>query len=255
MKKSFLSVMVITISLCVIGNVYADDTAYYITTNGIELTEFQYNTLVKILSAERVRRLDETDYDVLHVAKMKPGEYTLKTEEFQIPDETTSEGIVPYSYHETPAKKLSLSRVCDNGVCGIAVTTYWKTQPKVTSYDVIGIRFDNTNFNKDVIGCYYSANGSGTASMDKKIKTSNGAACIKKISSGIDYMTIDADLNYKSNGIAFASYQHAVSSVTLSQASNFSFDGTGYGSVFLWPMSIRTKYDQMAGVSETLANL
>lgn len=255
MKKRILSVMVITISLCAIGNVYADETAYYTTTNGIELTEFQYNTLVKILSAERVSRLNENDYNVLHVDRMVPGEYSFKTEEFIIPEETTSGDITPYAYHETPAKKLTLSRACDNGVCAIGVTTYWKSTPKVTSYDVIGVRFDNTSFNKEVVGCYYVENNSGTTSMSKTIKSNNGAACIKKISSGIDYMTLDIDLNYKSNGIAFASYQHAVSSVTLSQASNFSFDGTGYGSVFLWPMSIRTKYDQMAGVSETLANL
>lgn len=255
MKKGIISVLVITLSLCTFGNVYAEDIPYYITTNGIELTEFQYNTLVKILSAERVNKLNNDDYNALHVDRMIPDNYSVVTQEYIISENPTTSYIAPYSYHETPAKKLSLSRVCDNGVCGIAVTTYWKTTPKVTSYDVIGIRFDNTSFYNSGIACYYSANGSGTSTMDKQIKTSNGAACIKKIGSGIDYMTIDSDLKYTSNGIVFASYQHAVSSVTLSQASNFSFDGTGYGSVFLWPMSIRTKYDQMAGVSETLANL
>lgn len=255
MKKRILSVMVITISLCAIGNVYADETAYYTTTNGIELTEFQYNTLVKILSAERVSRLNANDYDVLHVDRMIPGEYSFKTEEFQIGDETTSGDITPYAYHETPAKKLTLSRACDLGICAISVTNYWKSTPKVTSYDVIGVRFDNTSFYHTNTGCYYVADGNQTTSFNKIKTESNGAACIKKISSNIDYMTVDVALNYTSNGIVFASYQHAVSSVTLSQAADFTFKGTGYGSVFLWPMSIRTKYDQMAGVSETLANL
>lgn len=255
MKKKILSVMIFTLSLCTMGNVQAEEEPYFVTYGGVELTEYQYNTLVDILSEERVKTITEDDYNALHVERMIEGKYSYKTEEYEIEDPTFSWGIEPYVYHETASKKITLSKGCFGDVCGIAVTAYWKKVPSVKSYDVIGIRFDNTSFYEGPQGFYYGTTTGGTTSFDKSIKTTNGLAYIKKITSDVDYLAIDADLNYTYNGIVFASYQHATSSVTLAQASNFQFKGTGYGGVFLWPMSIRTKYDQMGGVSETLANL
>lgn len=255
MKKKILSVMIFTLSLCTIGNVQAEEEPYFVTYGGVELTEYQYNTLVDILSEERVKTITEDDYNALHIERMIEGMYSYKTEEFEIVDPTYPGGIEPYAYYETASKKITLSKFCSSGLCAISVTNYWKKVPAVKSYDVIGIRFDNTSFYDTSLGCHYSANGTHTVTYDKRVKETNGAACIKKITSGIDYMTIDANLTDTYNGIVFASYQHATSSVTLAQASNFQFKGTGYGGVFLWPMSIRTKYDQMGGVSETLANL
>lgn len=254
MKKKILSVMIFTLSLCTIGNVQAEEEPYFITYGGVELTEYQYNTLVDILSEESVRNITEEDYNALHVERMIEGKYSYTTKEYEIVDPTYPGGIVPYAYHETTSKKLTLSKACFDSVCGIAVTAYWKKVPSVKSYDVIGIRFENTTFYGPQ-SFYYSTTTGGTASYDANVKTTTGAAFVKKITSDINYVALDANLNYAYNGIVFASYQHATSSVTLAQAKNFTFKGTGYGGVFLWPMSIRTKYDQMGGVSETLANL
>lgn len=253
MKKKILSVMIFTLSLCTMGNVQAEEEPYFITYGGVELTEYQYNTLVDILSEERVKTITEDDYNALHVERMIEGRYSYKTEEYEIDDPTYPGEIEPYVYHETPSKKLTMSKVCNDQICSVGVTAYWKKVPSVKSYDVIGIRFENTSFSSQP-SFYYGTTTGGTTSFDKSIKTTTGAAFIKKITSDIDYVAFDTNLNYTYNGAIFASYQHATSSVTLAQASNFEFKGTGYGAVFLWPMSIRTKYDQMGGVSEKLAS-
>lgn len=254
MKKKILSVMIFTLSLCTMGNVQAEEEPYFVTYGGVELTEYQYNTLVDILSEERVKTITEDDYNALHVERMIKGRYSYKTEEYEIEDPGYPSEIEPYAYHETASKKLTLSRFCSDNICSVGVTAYWKKVPSVKSYDVIGVRFENTSY-YGIPSFYYGTTTGGTTSYDKSIKTSNGAAFIKKVTSDVDYFALDVDFNYTYNGIVFASYQHATSSVTLAQASNFQFKGTGYGGVFLWPMSIRTKYDQMGGVSETLANL
>lgn len=255
MKKKILSVMIFTLSLCTMGNVQAEEEPYFVTYGGVELTEYQYNTLVDILSEERVKTITEEDYNALHVERMIEGKYSYKTEEYEIEDPTFSWGIEPYVYHETASKKLTLTKACTSDFCSMSATIYWKKAPSVKSYDVIGIRFDNTTLYSTSTTFYSRTSGNITTTYDKKITSSNGVAFIKKVSSGIEYMVLDANLENTYNGIVFASYQHATSSVTLAQASNFEFKGTGYGAVFLWPMSIRTKYDQMGGVNITLADL
>lgn len=251
MKKRILSVMIITISLCSMANVNAEGTSFFTTFNGVELTEYQYKVLADMFSEERVKTISEDDYKALHVERMIEGSFSYKTEEFEIIDDPTTL-LMPYAYHETTAKKITLSRFCDGGICGIAVTNYWKKKPAVTSYDVIGVRFDNSSFYDSSQSFSYVTDSGYSNSYNKKIRSSNGAAFVKKITSDIDYMTIDVNLNYTSNGIVFGSYQHAVKSITLADASNFQFKGTGYGSVFLWPTAIASKYDEMGGVYETL---
>lgn len=252
MKKKLLSVIIFAFAICFVGSVKADST-YFITDNGIELTEFQYNTLVDMLSIERVRSINENDYNNLHVDRMIESEYSYVTKEVEMPEESYPGGIIPYVYHETLSKKLTLTKLCSSTTCSLATTLYWKKKPSVNSYDVIGLRFDNTSFYSSV-HAFSMTNTDGTTyyNADKDIRATNGAASIKKISSNVDYFTFDVLLNYTSNGIVFASYQHATSNVTLAQASNFQFKGTGVSGVFLWPTNIIAKYDQMAGVNLTL---
>lgn len=258
MKKKIISVMIITITLCSMPaiNVQAEGNAFFTTFGGVELTEFQYNTLVDMLSEERVKMISEEDYNNLHVERMIEGEYKYKTEEYVITDNSYTGILTPYAYHETTSKKLTLSIACNSTICSVASTAYWKKVPATTSYDVIGVRLENTTFHDGAHDfTYKTTDGKKVYTCDKSIRTSKGAACIHKISSNIDYIALDVNVNYAYNGSIFASYQHATKSVTLTQASSFEFKGTGFGSVFYWAsQTVRAKYDQMAGVSELLAS-
>lgn len=253
MKKILLSVIIFVIAICSIENVKAEDSIYFTTDKGVELTKFQYNTLVDMFSIERVRTISEDDYNNLHVDRMVEGQYTYETKEIETPEESYPGGIVPYVYHETTSKKLTLTKICSSGYCSMGTTLYWKKKPAVNSYDVIGVRLENTSFYNSIVSFkMVSTDGTIIRTTDKDVKATNGSAGIKKVISNIDYFVYDTMVNQTSNGMVFASYQHAKTSVTLAQASNFQFKGTGVASVFLWPVDIISKYDQMGGVDITL---
>ena len=249
MKKRILSVMIIALSL---WSIYVFAEPYFTSNNGVELTEFQYNTLMDILYEDDVYNLTNEDYENLHVDQMIEGTFTYKTQEFETPEVSSTGGLVPYVYHETTSKKLTLARTCYTDVCIITTAVTWKKVPAVASYDVIGIRFENTSFYDSTNAFTAKMSGTYYYEPNKVVKTGNGLADIKKITTGLTYMALDTKIRPSNNGIVYTSYQHAVKSVTLSEASNFTFSGNGYGQVFLWPMAIREKYDQMSGVYITL---
>ena len=249
MRKRLLGVMVIALSLFSI-NVKAD--AYYKNENGLELTEFQYKVLVDMFSEEKIEEFTEEDYDALHVERMIEGKYKYKVEEFEAPEESYPGGLVPYVFHETPSKKLTMA-VFDHGdSCTISLTVSWKKSPVVASYDVIGIRVANSMIYDDTNSFDAKMDGKVTTSYARAVKTELGLADVFKITNGISYASLDTRVRKTNNGVVYGSYQHATKAITLTNASNFTFAGTGYGSVFLWPSSIKGTYDNMSGVYDTL---
>ena len=249
MRKRLLGVMIIALSLFSI-NVKAD--AYYKNENGLELTEFQYKVLVHMFSEEKIEEFTEEDYDALHVERMIEGKYKYKVEEFEAPEESYPGGLVPYVFHETPSKKLTMA-VFDHGdSCTISLTVSWKKSPVVASYDVIGIRVANSMIYDDTNSFDAKMDGKVTTSYARAVKTELGLADVFKITNGISYASLDTRVRKTNNGVVYGSYQHATKAITLTNASNFTFAGTGYGSVFLWPSSIKGTYDNMSGVYDTL---
>ena len=241
--------MIIALSLFSI-NVKAD--AYYKNENGLELTEFQYKVLVDMFSEEKIEEFTEEDYDALHVERMIEGKYKYKVEEFEAPEESYPGGLVPYVFHETPSKKLTMA-VFDHGdSCTISLTVSWKKSPVVASYDVIGIRVANSMIYDDTNSFDAKMDGKVTTSYARAVKTELGLADVFKITNGISYASLDTRVRKTNNGVVYGSYQHATKAITLTNASNFTFAGTGYGSVFLWPSSIKGTYDNMSGVYDTL---
>ena len=249
MRKRLLGVMIIALSLFSI-NVKAD--AYYKNENGLELTEFQYKVLVDMFSEEKIEEFTEEDYDALHVERMIEGKYKYKVEEFEAPEESYPGGLVPYVFHETPSKKLTMA-VFDHGdSCTISLTVSWKKSPVVASYDVIGIRVANSMIYDDTNSFDAKMDGKVTTSYARAVKTELGLADVFKITNGISYASLDTRVRKTNNGVVYGSYQHATKAITLTNASNFTFAGTGYGSVVLWPSSIKGTYDNMSGVYDTL---
>ena len=249
MRKRLLGVMIIALSLFSI-NVKAD--AYYKNETGLELTEFQYKVLVDMFSEEKIEEFTEEDYDALHVERMIEGKYKYKVEEFEAPEESYPGGLVPYVFHETPSKKLTMA-VFDHGdSCTISLTVSWKKSPVVASYDVIGIRVANSMIYDDTNSFDAKMDGKVTTSYARAVKTELGLADVFKITNGISYASLDTRVRKTNNGVVYGSYQHATKAITLTNASNFTFAGTGYGSVFLWPSSIKGTYDNMSGVYDTL---
>ena len=251
MKKNILKVMIIALVLFS-TSVKAD--AYYTNENGLEFTEFQYNTLVDILNEKSVRTLTQEEYDHFNVENMIEGEYEYNTQEFETYETPFTAGVMPLaSYHETTSKKITLSKACTSSYCLMSVILIWKKVPSVTSYDVIGVRLANTTF-YDSLNDFTAKFGSTTTSSYAGYKkTSEGLGDSVSIKSNVEYVSLNVRVKPTSNGAVYASYQHAVKTVTLAQSLNFTFSGTGYGSVFVWPSSYGSIYDKMGGASLNLA--
>ena len=90
---------------------------------------------------------------------------------------------------------------------------------------------------------------SGTVSPSSTRTLSNGfGASIKLPSSGTN-IVVSQTYSVYTGGTVYASYQHAKSTVTLSQSLDFTISGGGLGEVFYFSnSSIRSKYDGMGGV-------
>ena len=249
MKKG-LKVMIILLTFFTV-KVNAD--AYYTNSNGLEFDEFQYNAMVDILDEEKVADMTQKEYNHFNVANMKEGNFEYTTKEYETRATPQTGGIQPYGFYETSSKKLTVSKGCTTSFCLITTTLVWKKVPSVTSYDVIGMRLANTTFYDDYNDVTIKDGGVVTSNYSGKKRTSEGVGIALKISNQIDYATLSVRVKPTSNGTVYGSYQHAVTTVTLSKALNFTFSGTGYGSVFVWPSSYGRIYDQMGGTSVDLA--
>ena len=257
MKKDFLKVMIIMFllfSTSVNASSYSSDEIYFINKNDIGFTEFQYNVLVDILSKEIVSNFTQEEYDNFHVENIIEGEYEYVTQEFFTRETSSTSGIMPLAYYETASKKLTLAKNCNSNYCAMNTTLTWKTTPVVTSYDVIGARLVNTTFYDDLNAITVtSRTGAVKTGCAGTTKTNKGVGNAIKIASDVYYITHSFRVNPASNGTVYASYQHAVNTMTLSKALNFTFSGSGYGSVFVWPLTYSSNYDKMGGVSLDLA--
>lgn len=257
MKKNILKVMIIMLvlfSTSVKASSYSSDDIYFINKNGIRFTEFQYNVLVDILSKAIIANFTQEEYDNFGVENIIEGEYEYVTQEFFTRETSSVGGIMPLAFHETTSKKLTLSKNCNSNYCAMNTTLTWKATPVVTSYDVIGARLVNTSFYDDLNSVTITSTSGGYKSgYAGTKKTSTGVGNAIKISSDVYYITHSFRVKPASNGAVYASYQHAIKTVTLTQALNFTFSGSGYGSVFIWPSSYGQIYDQMGGVKENLA--
>ncbi len=234
--------------LCVFGftTMVSAEEIYYVNDNGVEFTQFQYETLSEFIGEENVKTYTQAEFDQMEIGNMTEENTTYTIlEDNKIED--SASGITTYgAAHETASKKLTLSSVCNSSYCALTTHLNWKTNPKVRSYDVIGVR---------ILGCQFYDTTAGTAlksggkvySYEAKVTASNGIGSVVKLTTGdVEYAQQVTHVK-KGSGTVFASYQHSVKSISLATAKNFTFSGAGPGSVFNW--SNNDLFDQMGGVS------
>ena len=241
-----ISMGIIVVFLLFVGiNVNAEE-YFYTNNNGLNFTEFQYETMVHILGAEMVSNLTQEDYDLYEVSNMQEETFKMAT----TVDEDVSDNSCPTpygTYYETQSKQLVLTSSCTSSYCTIIITNTWKKNPAVRSYDMIGVRLSSTYFYDDTVTSTLRMNDTNY-NRSGMMGASNGVGCAMKLRSTGDVDFIVLKVRVLPQGIVYGSYQHAVRSINLDTALNFNFDSNGYGGVFLYPSSIGTTFDQMAGV-------
>lgn len=239
MKKHIFSLFIMSTFLFM-SNVYAKEDVYYVNDNGVQLNETEYENILLIHGPEMLEILTQDMLD----------EYSNYYNDQNIiinVKYSNDDNIHPYSsFLETNYKELKITTVTSQSSNKmIVVTLNWKAMPKVKSYDVIGFRLYNTTFKSSVI-TMTNINGSSQSIAGNK-QYSNGYGASVKLLSNSASITIQQTFSVASGGTVYASYQHAVKSISLSDSLNFSISSNGLGNVFIF--NNNNLFDKMSGVS------
>lgn len=154
--------------------------------------------------------------------------------------------------YETNAKRLTLTYYT-YPESKIGVINTWKTLPSIKSYDTIGVyhdgKFTVTSANGwqyyDDNSQYYSYNGTNMKNDTGGISISQDI--VNSVSSSLsNELWVYGYFNTNLQQLT-ASYQHAVTNISLATSKNFYFSGNGMGRVFYWNTSW-SNWDNMQGV-------
>lgn len=246
MKKIATMIFIFVVGLIVSLNVVhaAENEVYFTSSNGIALTEKEYNFIAEIYSEEYVRNLTQAQYDLLS---------DLDINNKEIRTATTTDTILPTnraSFVETTYKRLSISSGCESdGICSFVVVLRWLAIPSTRSYDNMGVRWNgsvalyNTN-----ISTVVEEDDSSRYCVNYKHR-SNGFGCTFKLSStASSHLYMTQVFRVTGSGTVYASYQHASKELTKSAATQYAISIAGYGAVFDFYGDAIGKYDGMNGV-------
>lgn len=227
------------ISLLLISiNVSAKETPYYTNHNGVEMNEIEYNNVLKINGSEALDNITQEMFDEYKEFYSYPN--------LKIETASNDNQIMPYSQtHETTYKKLKISTITSQTSSKmIVVRLEWKAVPNVKSYDVMGVRLYNTSFQSSISNLMLFDGNNKSISGSKQFLNGYGASI--KIPSDCSTILLQQSFKVAPGGRVYASYQHAVKSISLADSTNFSISTNGLGSVFAFGNN--NLFDKMAGV-------
>lgn len=271
----------IVVTLCLIGltvNVKAE--SYYTNSNGIEMTEEQYNKMLQMFSERKVEVLDQSEFDMLKDTEIVDtktlyeketfinGEYVsteqITKEEYDAEKDVTSCTPFVTDQVETGYKKLvgSLGKSGTSNTYAIVGALTWKKVPAYRSYDVFAYRFNHFNYSGFTGSqIYFKENTSYkipyyTYSEGYKA-LSNGAGVSMNLKDGSDItgyeLTIATTLKFSSYNFstaqAYISYQHSQANISRAESMDYTLDISGLGNVVKFNNSrIASYHDGMDGV-------
>lgn len=280
MRNKFLIIALLLIMLPL--NTFADETAYYTNQNGIEMSQADYEAIIKMYSEGYAATMTQDQYnhfkslnvtadDINPVIKYIKSEYNNLTGEVtnteitenefnnaQLPKPTKSMTV------ETVYKRMSLTLTSIDEYADVVFSNKWKLLPSTRSFDVLAMRFINLD---DINGTQagdqtYSINGVYNAvtyswNGTNINRQSNGFGISMNLIDSSSVTSFDMHITAMlevtgSNPIAYATYQHATSNVTLAQSKNYTLGAGGLGSVINFNNNIDNYYDGTTGLSATL---
>ncbi len=223
-------------------SVKADENIYYTNSNGVSMTETQYNYLIEMFFEDYPNYVTEAEYNELLTKNM----FTKEVTKTSITAGESS-SMTRSNYHETPAKMLTLSKSCSSTECLMVFTNAWKGDPKVKSYDLIGaLLFGDLTLNSGITSkLYYSG---GTLYGDGTKHSNGGWGVSFKLPTSTSLMTVTQHFYVYGIGTVFSSYQHAVKNISLATSQKFTCNYGGWGGVFDFYGTATGKFDHTAGV-------
>ena len=259
---------IIVVTLCFVTNVDA------------AISEEDYASLREIFSEARLSIMTDEEKEelvngdltysekVYQVTETVNGTFIYSEVDPEIADlieENFRNGVATYdATHETSYKRITIidNYISINDTHRVMVYTQWLVTPATKSFDVTAMRIDGgyvvegtqdgtQTYWKD--GSYgyvdYSYNGTNIRKLD------NGFGISMNLVNGASYFETDISANVIStsqNAVAYGTYQHAVTDVTLDQSQSYTISHNGLGGVLNFSNSVYNLYDRMAGVSISL---
>lgn len=235
MKKYLIMTFVLFIGF--ISNVNAKEDVYFISSNGVEMTELQYNNIKTIHGEEFLNSMDLETFNKYY-------EF-YSSRDLKIEKETNVNQILPFSNNiSTEYKELLITKSSILGKNMITVHLKWKKPPKIRSYDVFGFRTNFSYANVTTKVNFYGAYTELTNNIKQKV---NAYGISVKLPTDSDNISMQITFTTTSSGTIYASYQHAVKNISLNSSTNYVFSPNGLGNVFLF--NDNSLFDKMQGVS------
>lgn len=234
-KSSILLIMLLIV-LSFNNKVLAKEN-YYINDFGVAFNKEEYDFLSMMFWEGCQNLINEDEYQKFINSNIMKGKITIKESEGSISayGSTTS----------TNEKNLKIVSSCTTD-CLISVTATWFKLPPVKSYDVIGARFIKTSLKELLRTSVKSSTGTTYSSEAKKFNNGFGVSiALPKYGNSI---IVSQTYRVNKGGTVYASYQHAIKSISLENSKNYIIDSAGYGKVFKFNGVATTTYDKMSGV-------
>lgn len=258
---------IIVVTLCFVTNVNA------------AISEEDYASLREIFSEARLSIMTDVEKEelvngdltysekVYQVTETVNGTFIYSEVDPEIADlieENFRSGVATYdATHETSYKRITIiDDYITNNTHKIMVYTQWLVTPATKSFDVTAMRIDGgyvVEGSQDGTQLYwkdgsyshvtYAWNGTNIRKAD------NGFGISMNLVNGASYFETDISANVIStsqNAVAYGTYQHAVTDVTLDQSQSYTISHNGLGGVLNFSNSVYNLYDRMAGVSISL---
>lgn len=234
MKKFF--VLAIFTSCLFMSNVSAKD-IYYTNNNGVSFNKEEFDFLGNFFWNGVQDLLSKEDYQNFILSDIMNGDIEI---------ETYHEIMTRGTYFEDANRDLKISKSCSSN-CYISVTLTWKNNPTIRSYDVIGAYLENTelvNTPTTVV-----LNSGATVNSKEIKKTSTGFGVSIKLPTYGNSLIVNQTYRVKKGGHVYASYQHAMKNISLTNSKNYTISKSGYGKVFNFSGTAVSTYDRMNGVN------
>jgi hypothetical protein len=246
-----------------LSRAFDDDTIYHMSSELID--SLKDNSHLKTVSVDKYFQTDEyldSDGTVLSVRNREIDEKTAKKSTFM--------NNVIQSYdrtYSTSTKKVRMTiTLADASIKVVTLKNTWLTLPRTHSYDILAVRPDNFVFKNNYDPSTFSAwqnydgktisynrdsnhinqrsgfgQGNGgvgiSINIPNNVTSSLSSTMIVRFSCGTDPFKI------------YGTYQHATSSISLSDSKSYNFSSSGLGNVVDFSsQSKRSKYDGMDGV-------
>lgn len=248
-KKILMLTLILLMAIEQVSALSLDNnTINYKNNNGVVLSKKEYDFVNKFYGYSFFYDMTEEDYEWIKDLDVNNRNVTIVNLDNY--NDESSIGLKGTS-HATESKKLIIAKTCDTRACYINVNLTWKVNPGVRSYDVMGIRTNNTSFYANSISTKISSS-SGTYYSNDNTIYHNGFGTTFKLPSSGSNIRIEQKFTSSPSGTIFASYQHAQSDIPIATSKQFTISAQGVGKVFDFYGNAVGKYDNMRGVDINL---